>query len=367
MENKAMTNKSIAARCFKGILIVLLACSGVQNSSAQVIGSSGGQFTKVGLAGAQFLKIGVGARSTGLAGAFSGFSDDVTSLYWNPAGIADISSVATNVSTTFWLAGMTHQFAGVVLPISHTYKLGVSFVSFNSGDIPVTTLARPDGTGGFYNVADLAIGLTFSGYLTEQFAFGVTAKYVQLAFADMGAGGFIFDIGTRYKTGYRGLLVGFSINSLGPRQTYSGAALNETHKSNPAYPISAVDMQVLTSPFELPLSFRAGLGVDVFNGLLDTKPAVDEDGTVVSKLMLGVDFETLSDVPEQFSLGAEYTYYELLTLRAGYRMGQDQFGLGGGVGLNYTGGGFRGTLDFSVNPTVNLGLVNRLSISLQFD
>jgi hypothetical protein len=336
-------------------------------ASAQVISVTAGQFTKVGLSGGQFLKIGVGARGTGMAGAFSAISNDVTSVYWNPAGLADVKNYAADLTTTFYFAGMNHNFAGMVLPISDKFRAAVSFTSFSSGDINVTSTDRPDGTGGIYNVNDISIGLSFAGYLTEQFSFGVTAKFVQHAFTTMTAGGIVFDVGTRYNTGFNGLLLGFAISGLGSKQSYDGAAVTQQHQPISGLPVSPLDMNMLTSSFNLPLVFRAGLGLDMFNGTLSDKPEVDEDGTVIHKWLVSGDFETYSDVPEQFAIGTEYTFREFVSFRAGYRIGHDQFGLAGGIGLKYDSGDFQGSVDYSINPTVNLGLVNRIGVTMRFN
>lgn len=335
-------------------------------SSAQITSVTAGEFTKVGLSGGQFLKIGVGARGTGMAGAYSGVSNDVSSVFWNAAGIADVKAYAADVSHTFWFAGMSHSFAAGVLPVSDKYRLAVSFTSFNSGPITITTTDQPDGVGGTYSVGDVALGLTFAGYLTEQFAFGITAKYVNHAFTSVNAGGFVFDVGTRYKTGFNGVTLGFSINSLGTEQAYTGANLNATKTPIEGLNQSSIDMQIQTSPFDLPLSFRAGLGIDMFEGFVADAPEM-EDGVKVHQWLVAGDFETFADVPEQFAIGSEYTFREFVSIRAGYRLGHDQLGLAAGVGLKYIGGGFDGSLDFSINPTKSLGIVNRLGITMHFN
>lgn len=347
-------------------LCTLVVLSSISSVSAQETAVTAGEFTKVGLSGGQFLKIGVGARGTGMAGAYSGVSNDVSSVFWNAAGIADVKAYAVDVSHTFWFAGMSHSFAAGVIPVGEKYKLAVSFTSFNSGPIPITTTANPDGVGGTYSVGDIAFGLTFAGYLTEQFAFGVTAKYVNHAFTTVSAGGFVFDVGTRYKTGFNGVTLGFSINSLGTEQSYSGANLNSTKAPIDGLNQSAIDMQIQTSPFDLPLSFRAGVGIDMFEGFVTDKPEM-EDGIKVHQWLVAGDFETFADVPEQFAVGTEYTFREFVSIRAGYRFGHDQLGLAGGVGLKYIGGGFDGSLDFSISPTRSLGLVNRLGITMHFN
>jgi hypothetical protein len=124
-------------------------------------------------------------------------------------------------------------------------------------------------------------------------------------------------------------------------------------------------MQMQTSPFNMPLSFRAGLGADLCQGMV-FEPEVDANGVQEHSWLASVDFETFSDVPEQFAVGTEYTWRDFVSVRAGYRFGSDQFGLAGGLGLRYNGGGFEGQIDYSVSPTQNIGLISRLSVAMRF-
>jgi hypothetical protein len=323
-------------------------------------------FTKVGLSGGQFLKIGVGARGTGMAGAHSAVASDVSSIFWNPAGLASVKGYAADISQTFWFAGMSHNFASAVIPVGEKYRLAASFTSLSSGDIKITTMDQQDGTGGIYNVSDIALGLTLAGSLTDQFSFGVTAKYIQQAFTNVSAGGFVFDIGTRYNTGYKGIVLGFSINSLGTQQTFEGADLNRANNPVGGIKTQPVDMRLLTAPFDMPLSFRAGIGTDLCKGAV-WEAEYDADGIQQHSLVTALDFETFSDVPEQFAAGLEYTWKELLSIRGGYRFGSNQFGIAGGIGIKYVGSGFDGQIDYSVNPSQTLGLINRISVAMKFN
>ena len=79
-------------------------------------GSSAGEFSKVGVAGAQFMKIPVGARANGM-GAYAAVTNDLTSIYWNPAGLADVKYMAGNFSYTSWFADFQHSYAAISLPI----------------------------------------------------------------------------------------------------------------------------------------------------------------------------------------------------------------------------------------------------------
>lgn len=345
-------------------VILALATSSIPTFAQATITAT--DFTKVGLSGGQFLKIGVGARATGMAGAHSAVANDLSSIFWNPAGVASIKKYAADFSQTFWFGGMQHNFAAAVVPISENYRLAASFTNFSSGDIRVTTMDQQDGTGGIYQVSDVALGLTFAGQLTDQFSFGVTAKYISMGFTNMNAGGILFDVGTRYETGFEGVVLGFSISSLGTQMEYTGSDV--ARSNNPVDGINTlpIDMRLVTSPFDLPLSFRMGLGADLCKGAL-FEPEIDENGVLQHSLITAVDFETFSDVREQFAFGAEYTWKEFISLRAGYRMGSDQFGFAGGVGIRYVSEDFAGRIDYSLNPTVNLGLINRVSIALRFD
>lgn len=49
--------------------------------------------SKVGTTAAPFLGIAVGSRAIGLGGAFTAFSEDVSALYWNPAGFRGLGGM----------------------------------------------------------------------------------------------------------------------------------------------------------------------------------------------------------------------------------------------------------------------------------
>ena len=69
----------------KFILLIVVSLVSVQVSDAQLIPDLGGQ--KTGTASLEFLKIGNGARAVGMAETFVAVSDDISSLFWNPAGL----------------------------------------------------------------------------------------------------------------------------------------------------------------------------------------------------------------------------------------------------------------------------------------
>ena len=109
-------------------LAVALACCVDSLLAQTTTATSSPNFNNVGSSGEIFEKIGVGARAAGMGGAFSALADDITSLYWNPAGVARLKGITVGASYTKWFADVTHNFIGAVLPLTDRYRLGVSLI-----------------------------------------------------------------------------------------------------------------------------------------------------------------------------------------------------------------------------------------------
>lgn len=331
-------------------LIVLTFSDVISSPNDSYSSSKGGAFSKVGAAGSQFLKIPVGARANGLAGAYTALANDLTSIWWNPAGMANVKGMSIDLNNTQWFADFSHNWGALSMPMGD-FVAAVSFTSFGKADIPITTMERPEGTGANYSVSDVSIALSVAGYLTEQFAFGITAKYINNEFSSVNASGLAFDVGSLYHTGIYGINIGFAIFNLGGEQQYEGQDLRTTKNYNDVLWASPLDANYIAYKFSLPIAFRAGISSEIYK---------DDTYSVLS----AIDFVTYSDSPEQFSFGAECTWNDLLIVRAGYLLGNDQFGFGGGIGIKYLTGAFGGKFDYSVNPTANIGLVHRLSVGI---
>ena len=348
-------NKKINIMSYLTLAItLLLAASGVQ---AQV-GTSGTDFKKAGGSGSQFLKIGVGARAMGMGGAFSGVSDDITALYWNPAGIASLKGVNIGFEYNTWFGDMTHSFVGVSFPVSDDYKIALSVLVLDAGSIDITTITQPEGTGSSYNVSDVAIGGTIAGKLTEQFSFGITLKYVQNTIFDMNASTLAFDAGTLYDLGLDGLRLGLSVTNLGGEATFEGQSLSVSvdRPGDASANITSrpLDAQLSNTPYSLPLAFRGGLSYDFLRGK-------DNQNLVVAG-----DFIHLSDNPEKFNLGAEYVWNDLLALRGGYQARYDELGFTAGGGVKFNTESFSGSFDYAYADLGRLGSSNRIGVRLRF-
>ena len=98
--------------------LILIAMTASTWQAAHAVGSTAsttaGEFIKVGAAGSQFLKIGVGGRGNAMAGAFTSVTNDLTSIHWNPAGVADVKFMSGHFSYTSWFANFDHNFAALL-------------------------------------------------------------------------------------------------------------------------------------------------------------------------------------------------------------------------------------------------------------
>lgn len=158
----------------------------------------------------EFLSIGVGARAHGLGGAVTAISNDITSSYWNPAGLAQIDApVQIGLMHSEWFAGVS-QFDylafGKQLNAAKSSYLSFSLVRFGTDNIPNTLqLLNPDGSANYDNIssfsaADYAFAGSYACKLRNpHLSFGASAKIVRRVIGSFGgAWGFGTDLGLQY-------------------------------------------------------------------------------------------------------------------------------------------------------------------------
>ena len=283
------------------------------------------QTQKTGTTAAQVLKFNVGPRAIGMGGAFTAVSDDITAMYWNPGGTANIQMNEAFFNHTTLYADIRHDFAAIASHISDFGTIG-AFVSVLSMDeMMVRTVEMPEGTGEFFNAGAIVIGLNYSRYLTENFAIGANVKYINESIWNMSATGFGIDIGTMYKLPILNeLRIAASISNFGSKMQLAGRDVTQVVPSG-AGGQNFVNTNIELDHFDLPLLFRFGLSTDVIR-----------DGT--SKLVASIDAIHPNDHTEYINAGAEYSWNEVLYLRAGYNslFEQDtEKGLTLGFGVHY--------------------------------
>jgi hypothetical protein len=315
----------------------------------------GQSFNNVGSSGAQFLKIGVGARPMGMGGAYGSIAGDVTSLAWNPAGIGTVYSLSGTFEHTEWVAGLDHNFIGLVVPVTDQFSLGFHTVYLTSGQIEITTIDDPEGTGRFYDSRDIAVGLTSSVRLTTQLTFATTIKYIEERIYDVTSNGLAVDAGMWYATEFRGLNLGFAVSNLGFEQTFEGRQLEVNYTpGSPGEP--PVDAQLQAEPFKLPLMFRASGSFDLFQ--MFAEPLDDH------QLLTAVDFVQQSDTRERLIVGTEYSWQRLVSLRSGYEFNADELSWSAGGGVRVRLADFQIGFDYAASSLGRFGIGHRVGLTL---
>src|SRR5437764_9535450 len=84
-----------------------------------------------GTSGGNVLNIPVGARAIAMGEAFTAQADDVSSLYWNPAGIAILNQSQASFMYNQFLKDQTYNNVSVVTPLENGGIGGsLSYLSF---------------------------------------------------------------------------------------------------------------------------------------------------------------------------------------------------------------------------------------------
>src|SRR5690348_7630434 len=86
-----------------------------------------------GTTAADILNIGVGARAIGMGEAYVAQADDVSSLYWNPGGLALMQERQASFMYSPMVQDITYQNAGIGIPLENGAIGGsLSYLSYGN-------------------------------------------------------------------------------------------------------------------------------------------------------------------------------------------------------------------------------------------
>lgn len=157
----------------------------------------------------EFLAIGVGAKALGMSRAQTASVNDLTSGYWNPAGLLGIES---NFQVGFmhaeYFAGIAkYDYGAFAKPIDESSAFGISLIRFGIDDIP-NTIDLIDGTGNInynristFSAVDYGFMFSYAKRTNiEGLNLGANAKVIYRQVGDFArAWGFGLDVGAQYK------------------------------------------------------------------------------------------------------------------------------------------------------------------------
>jgi hypothetical protein len=320
--------------------------------------------SKVGTTAAPFLKVGAGARALGMGEAYVSLAEDVTALYWNPAGLGYLDRNEVIFAHYDYFAEMNYEFGGVAISIPELGTIGASFTYLGSPDFERTTELRPEGTGEMVSSSFYAFAIGYGRKLTERFAIGGNIKYVRENLWQTSADGFALDLGVMYRTIFEDIKIAMSISNFGSSMKLEGRNLTVQHDIDEANAGNNgnINATLDTDEFSMPIFFRFGISSNITR---------DFFGIENQDFIISMDALHPNDNKEYVNIGAEYKYANLLALRGGYRQlflaeSEREGGLTFGIGLEYDFESVGVILDYAAIDYGRFDYLNKFSFILSF-
>jgi hypothetical protein len=258
-----------------------------------------------------------------MGGAFTGIADDVSALYWNPAGLSWIKNAELGLAYDKWFMDtyVSQVIAAVPLPAG---VLGADVVYMNLGSYQGRD---PSGvlTDKTISPYDMAGSLGYGIKLSEIFSAGLSLKIINQSTGTLTSAGYAADLGLLFKSGI--FSAGIDVRNIGSGGSYA-----------------------------TPMKIDAGFAVRPLDSMQN-------------RLILAVDAGYLLKDAPTAGAGAEYVINGVFAVRAGYnlRLGEnnpDGFsGISAGAGLIL--GNFM--FDYAFVPYGDLGITHRATLIYAFD
>lgn len=319
-------------------------------------------FAKTGTAGLQFLKIGIGARALGMGEAYTAVTDDISSIYWNPAGLALKAQDQVMFSHTAWVAGINYEFVAFSKVTSMgTFGVSTALLHMDYMDVTEEEVFGP--TGETFTCYDLMAGITYANEFTDKFAFGVNIKYVYEKLDEYAVNGVAVDIGSLYNTGWKNLTIGMAIKNFGPDLEYEIDEDGDGLLNEDPFDLIDNDGDGLIDedrdefPFKIPMGFSLGVAMDIY--------ARDNQ-----LLLASVQLDNCIDRQETYNVGMEYKI-GTFKIRSGYQLFLDETSYSAGFGWSIPTGFAVIDIDYSYTDMGDLTedffkSPQRLSLKLAF-
>ncbi|MEI7542721.1 MAG: PorV/PorQ family protein [bacterium] len=313
-----------------------------------------------GTTSANFLKLSQGARPSGMGEAFVGVANDVTAIYWNPAGLTQITRNQICLMHTAWLMDVNFEYIAYALPIAGFGTIGGDITFLNAGNIFKTD---EDSTGKYIlttekaTASDFKLTLAYAKKLSDfigqdnpisDLSLGIDLNIISEKVYNDSGGGFSFSLGAFYLPKYEAYSMGLTLENIG----------------------------MATNRPEMPSIVKFGIGYrfsfeDIMLPFTEEGKFIFADNNVIG------DLDLIYDVVAQAAkihVGAEKNWelnkYHNILIRAGYKFGEDldfPAGLTAGLGYKLTAAkDMSFELDYVFVPYSDLGSTNRISLTGKF-
>lgn len=341
--------------------------------------------TAYGGASGEFLLLGAGARGQALGGAFSALVNDVSSMYYNPAGLAQLARPGVMFSANSYIAATNYAWAGIAFPLGGGVRsVGFSLGSFGFSDQPIYTLDDPEGDGRTYSVRQTFLSATLAQNFSDRFSAGFSLKFIGDRLGTAKASGVAVDFGTNFhaSVGARPIRASFVIQNLGTNLQHSGQDLIVGVTREP--PLGTVDVPqepqsavLSTSSWTLPVLFRVGVALDLVaqgNNRLTVLSEFTQPNNTKPGAGAGFEYSMQNIGQRGFSIAARGSYavqpdneVNDLTIGIPTKESSGAFtmdGLALGGGIEYNKGNTRLGFDYAWKSMGTLGSTNFLTFSV---
>lgn len=318
------------------------------------------ELSKVATSMGQFLKLGAGARGTAMGDAYTAHVNDISAMYWNPAGMQKIDGAAIGLSRTQLFAGITLDYLGAVYSFDASTSIGVSVLYLNSGEMDLNTIAEPEGTGQTFDAASTALGISIARSLTDRFDLGVTIKLVTERLYREEASTLAFDVGSQFDTGIYGMKLGMALANFGGKMKLDGPDLDRPYTNENTATDHDAGSRLKTEEWPIPLVFRLGIAADIMGA--NSEIIKDEH----NRITVVIEGNDPVDHYLRYNFGMEYEWNEIFALRAGYKENYDEAKWTAGFGMDFSKLGIDARLDYAFNDYGLLGYVHNYSLEFMF-
>jgi hypothetical protein len=257
-----------------------------------------------GFAG-NFLEWGAGARAIAMGKTFTSIANDGTALYWNPAGLPQISTRELAAMHGLIFEDRSQNFLAFSYPVPK-FTISAGWMRFGVSDIQERS-ALGELTGTFEdseNVFMLGSGYNVVSLPTIELNVGLTAKYFYHSLHNYRGSGYGIDLGALSYFHLSGFVekigIGLTVQNLGAKLKWN---TESNHQD------------------DFPITFRLGSAVNI-------KPI---------PFKLALDLEKTEKRDMRIHTGAEY-WISMLALRAG--LNHDKLTAGAGLVLKLAQYGF---------------------------
>ncbi|MEK7396323.1 MAG: PorV/PorQ family protein [Candidatus Poribacteria bacterium] len=317
-----------------------------------------------GTSGSAMLKIGVGAKTTSMGEASVALSDDLSGIYWNPAGLVQLRNSQFSAMHIEWFDDIRYEWLGFAQPISSraTIAADISYLYMGSISRTVESISEEYEEDGTFSPVDMAGRVALSVKAFRNLLLGASLQRIQSRvtfdnvtkerISNKTSQGIAIDLGGIYSvTKVQGLTVGGCLQNLG----------NQTK----AYITDKAPMPFAVS---VGLAYKAQMKNEI-SLTEETKQPENmpkpEARSSPNTLTIAFDLYFPADDSINARLGVEYRFGNGVSLRGGYRTGTGfEFPSGLSAGIGYNSPDYQ--VDYAFVPYGDLGGTHRISFTVRF-